>query len=122
MGRYDLLNPDTSGPSFLVAIDSFKTYYRGDGLPDFKGASPPPAPVVNTFSAMGSVMLRWNGQDAETGRDQFTGQQDFEGYRVYFAKGTARRIILFWRHTMSMISRRIDMTILTARIVRPERP
>ncbi|MDD4051505.1 MAG: hypothetical protein PHR28_06370 [candidate division Zixibacteria bacterium] len=80
-------NPDTSGPAFLVPIDSFKTYYRGDGLPDFKGASPPPAPVVKTFSAMGSVVLRWNGQDSETGRDQFTGQRDFEGYRVYFAQG-----------------------------------
>ncbi len=80
-------NPDSSGPAFYVPIDSFKTYYRGDGTPDFKGASPPPAPVVKTFSSLGRVVLRWNGEECETERDQFTGQKDFEGYRVYFAQG-----------------------------------
>lgn len=80
-------NPDSSGPSFYVAIDSFKTYYRGDGQPDFKGASPPPAPVVKTFASMRRMVLRWNGQACEQFRDPFTGQSDFEGYRVYFARG-----------------------------------
>ena len=82
-----LFNPDSSGPAFYVAIDSFKTYYRGDGVPDFKGASPPPPPRLTVVPGFGTVTLRWNGQESESHIDAFTGRKDFEGYHVYFAEG-----------------------------------
>ncbi|MCX6826420.1 MAG: T9SS type A sorting domain-containing protein, partial [candidate division Zixibacteria bacterium] len=63
-------------------------YYQGDGVPDFKGASPPPSPTVTLFPGIdkfnrGQIIARWNGQLSETTPDQFSQQIDFEGYRVY---------------------------------------
>lgn len=74
--------------------------YEGDGVPDFRGASPPPPPelwivtpdgdtlgnkieprVVNHNS--GELRIRWNGFYSETTRDVFSGKLDFEGYRVW---------------------------------------
>ncbi len=63
-------------------------YYAGDGIPDFRGANPPPAPKftvtpnVNEFQ-IGELELCWNGRLAETTPDQFSQRVDFEGYRVY---------------------------------------
>lgn len=81
-----LFNPDSSGPADSVHVDSFKVFYRGDGAADFRGSSPPPPPVVTTIPGYSQVTLRWNGQDAETAYDAFSGTRDFEGYRVYFAE------------------------------------
>ncbi len=75
-------------------------WYQGDGVPDFKGASPPPAPelwVIDTTGDtlrskciprvdefnQGEIRVRWNGLKSETTKDAFSGQVDFEGYRVY---------------------------------------
>ncbi len=60
-----------------------KTFYEGDGVPDFRGASPPPAPVVRVIPEHGQLTVRWNGYNSETTPDPFTGVIDFEGYRVY---------------------------------------
>ena len=78
-------------------------WYRGDNVPDFQGASPPPAPAswssttdkygnpisvnsVRVFPEVGKLTVRWNGLRSETTRDVFSRQYDFEGYRVYIAR------------------------------------
>jgi hypothetical protein len=83
-----LFNPDSSGPADSVNIDSFKVFYAGDGVPDFRGASPPPPPRVRTLPDFSKVTLRWNGQDAENAFDVFSATRDFEGYRIYFGEGS----------------------------------
>ena len=79
-------------------------YYQGDNVPDFKGASPPPAPelwVINpypigdtlrslivphvTADNSGEVTIQWYGFRSETTKDPFSGEIDFEGYRVYIS-------------------------------------
>lgn len=68
-------------------IDSTKFYYRGDGVPDFLGASPPPAPTVRVYPSFGKVIIRWNGQMSQNAVDVFAGVKDFEGFRVYYGEG-----------------------------------
>lgn len=70
--------------SFL--IDSIKKYYSGDGVPDFRGMMPPPPPSLRLIPGNGKMTIRWNGQKSETTPDIFSGNIDFEGYRVYFAE------------------------------------
>jgi hypothetical protein len=64
-----------------------KVYYAGDGVPDFKAASPPPPPRIKVIPDYGRVIVRWNGQESENTVDFFSGEKDFEGYRVYFSQG-----------------------------------
>lgn len=77
-------------------IDTFWSYYwdttvvetlwtKGDGIPDFKGASPPPAPDIWLEPEVGKIRVRFNGFRSETTRDVFSRQLDFEGYRIYLA-------------------------------------
>jgi hypothetical protein len=61
-------------------------YYEGDGVPDFDGPPPPPAPGLRYSTLPGEVTIRWNGMHTETYLDIFSGKQDFEGYRVYMAR------------------------------------
>ncbi len=63
----------------------------GDGVPDFQGAKPPPAPVHWVTTEIGKLTIRFNGLRSETTPDNFlkaTGEDpfDFEGYRVYYAR------------------------------------
>lgn len=67
--------------SFFTDIDS--VFYEGDGVPDFLGASPPPAPIVRLQPSPGSISVRWNGLRTETTVDPFSLALDFEGYRVF---------------------------------------
>ena len=61
-----------------------KEYYKyGDGVPDFAGPPPPPAPQLRFSASPGRVELRWNGEQTETSEDPFSFLRDFEGYRVY---------------------------------------
>ncbi|HSG99201.1 MAG TPA: hypothetical protein VLB27_04070, partial [candidate division Zixibacteria bacterium] len=91
-------NPDVPGDSLIDTIvagdeyfcDCDTLYYEGDGAPDFRGASPPPAPVVRVSPQPGSLIVRWNGLRSETTPDDFSSVLDFEGYRVYM--GLNRRI------------------------------
>lgn len=62
------------------------TYYEGDGIPDFRGAAPPPAPVVWLSQTVGGLKVRFNGERSETAKDIFSGIVDFEGYHVYIAR------------------------------------
>jgi hypothetical protein len=70
-----------------VRIDSSKVYLRGDGVPDFRGAAPPPPPLLKVTPGFGIAKMRWNGQQSENAVDVFSGLKDFEGYRVYMAEG-----------------------------------
>lgn len=58
-------------------------WYKGDGVPDFRGNSPPPAPFTRFITEPGKIIVRWNGFFSETTKDIFSGLIDFEGYRVY---------------------------------------
>jgi len=78
--------PDPDNPAESIAVDSFRNYYTGDSIPDFKAVAPPPPPVVRTIPEFGKVTIRWNGQESETTPDIFSGQVDFEGYRVYMSR------------------------------------
>lgn len=66
------------------------SYYVGDGIPDFRGAAPPPAPVFWLEPSFGSIYVRFNGQRTETEVDNFSGLADFEGYRVYIGRDDRR--------------------------------
>ncbi len=81
----------------VVVIDSF--WYRGDGVPDFRGATAPPPPVLRYMTEVGGVTLRWNGLISETAIDPFTKVADFEGYKVYMGK-------LKTAHAMSLLESR----------------
>ncbi len=80
-GKYHIY----TNPDFSDTI-----YYEGDGYPDFKGAAPPPSPVVRLYPGLdeinhGEIKIRWNGRLSETTNDQFSQKVDFEGYRVYIS-------------------------------------
>jgi hypothetical protein len=88
-GKFDICNrqpapgnppPDMPG-SAAQAGDT--VYYEGDGVPDFRGASPPPAPFIRVIPEIGKLTVRWNGYQSETTPDVFLRSEDFEGYRVY---------------------------------------
>lgn len=65
-------------------------WYEGDGLPDFRGAAPPPPPTIRvkprlTEYYQGELHVRWNGLYSETAKDFFSNLPDFEGYRAYIS-------------------------------------
>jgi hypothetical protein len=79
--------PDTTDSNQIVFGQSCDTiYYQGDGVPDFRGASPPPAPEIWLEPTIGKITVRWNGLRSENTRDVFSRELDFEGYRVYLAR------------------------------------
>jgi len=74
----------TEGGVVYGACDT--TWYKGDGIPDFRGASPPPAPHMWVYPSVGSLRVRFNGLSSETAKDRFSGVSDFEGYRIYISR------------------------------------
>ena len=66
--------------------DSSWVYYRGDGVADFRGATPPPSPVLRITTADHRLIVHWNGYLTENYVDPMTHIKDFEGYRVYIAR------------------------------------
>ncbi|MFH2050298.1 MAG: hypothetical protein ABIJ12_12725, partial [bacterium] len=91
---YDNPGVDTDGDGYsgefrVCQIDSLVSdtdWYRGDGVPDFTGAAPPPPPVFWLTSGPGYIKVRFNGARTETERDIFSREVDFEGYRIYLAR------------------------------------
>jgi hypothetical protein len=79
----DTLPPYDTTWEYLVCDT---VWYQGDGVPDFRGASPPPAPTVWVEPKVGEIRVRWNGLRSETTRDVFSREYDFEGYRVYVSR------------------------------------
>ncbi|MEK7775012.1 MAG: hypothetical protein AAB305_03900, partial [Candidatus Zixiibacteriota bacterium] len=75
---------DTGGVIDTIIADT--VYIRGDGVPDFRGASPPPAPQFRVSIEPRKLIVRWNGLRSETTKDDFAGIIDFEGYRVYMGR------------------------------------
>lgn len=99
---YDNPGVDTDGDDYYgkswicnldsVYVDSTGTYkytladtlfYEGDGVPDFRGASPPPSPTFWVEPSAYTAKVRWNGTLSENTPDVFSRDLDFEGYRVY---------------------------------------
>lgn len=83
------LDGDSGVYYFVVdstTADSTQVFCSGDGVPDFLGAMPPPAPVIRLITEPGKITIRWNGQRTETFFDTFSRIRDFEGYRVYLAR------------------------------------
>jgi len=70
--------------TFYAKVDTL--FITGDGVPDFKGASPPPAPALFIEPSVGLIKVRFNGYRSETTRDPFSRIIDFEGYRIYIAR------------------------------------
>lgn len=87
---YDNPGVDTDGDNYFGRFrmcDSTDTFwYQGDGVPDFRGASPPPAPKLKVIPSAGKFSIRWNGFHSETTPDVFLRKADFEGYNVYLAR------------------------------------
>ncbi|MCM2270981.1 MAG: hypothetical protein NDJ18_00280 [candidate division Zixibacteria bacterium] len=87
---YDSVFYDTTSFDPIVVDTQFfkpdTIYYRGDGAPDFRGASPPPAPDKWVYPTEGKLHIRWNGLRSETAEDVFSHVADFEGYRVYLSR------------------------------------
>ncbi len=69
-----------------VTGDTNQVFYTGDGVPDFKGALPPPPPELRVRTEEGVIYVRWNGEVTERFLDTFSGIVDFEGYRVYIGR------------------------------------
>jgi hypothetical protein len=85
---------DTTGWKYDSQGDSTPVlfWYEGDGCPDFKGPPPPYSPKLDVNAEKGGVKIVWRGTNAdepntgpEDGYDSFNGQQDFEGYAIYFS-------------------------------------
>jgi hypothetical protein len=87
---YDNPGVDTDGDGnfgrFRVCDSTDTFWYQGDGVPDFRGASPPPAPKMKVIPSVGKFTIRWNGFLSETTPDVFLRRPDFEGYNVYVAR------------------------------------
>lgn len=86
---YDTPGFDSNDDGFrgnfrIVGIDTI--YYTGDGVPDFQGPPPPPAPQVRFVTLERKIIMRWNGEKSETTRDVFSNLADFEGYRIYMSR------------------------------------
>lgn len=94
-------DPDTNYVHCYWAYDVADTIWRkGDGIPDFRGATPPPNPSIygfvnqygdtcrglRVFPDMSTIRVRWNGVESENTADPFTHKYDFEGYRVYLGR------------------------------------
>lgn len=84
------VHESTETDSGWVITEADTHWYRGDGIPDFRGAGPPPAPYFWVTSLVDGLHVRFNGQRSETERDIFLGVSDFEGYRVYLGRDNRR--------------------------------
>jgi len=72
-----------SGWTATVA-DTFFT--SGDGIPDWRPVSPPPAPDLRLEPLVDGIRARFNGYRSETEKDIFLGIADFEGYSIYLGR------------------------------------
>ena len=83
---YDNPGYDTDGNGYsgeAVYCDGDSVYYTGDGIPDWRSALPPPAPVFWLEPTVCGLRVRFNGTMSETAVDLFSSDVEFEGYRVY---------------------------------------
>lgn len=83
-----IYSPDPTIVWHWVYTKTDTTYYRGDGVPDFRGAQPPTPPELRIYSRLtpsnnGELVVRWNGLQSEMEKDIFSNLRDFEGYRIH---------------------------------------
>jgi len=74
--------------TLLLCLDADTFWLTGDGVPDFEGARPPIPPKMWVYPSIdefnrGRLRVRFNGFESETRKDDFSGDYDFEGYRIY---------------------------------------
>ncbi|MFQ5499377.1 MAG: hypothetical protein ACE5FH_06865 [Candidatus Zixiibacteriota bacterium] len=69
-----------------TATDADTVWYKGDGVPDWRGAAPPPAPDFWITPTVNGVHVRFNGSRSETEKDIWLRAVDFEGYNVYLGR------------------------------------
>lgn len=89
----DSIVKDTNDVGDSIGMDTFWTFdvcdtfwYEGDGVPDFRGASPPPPPDFWLEPSVGKIGVRFNGLRSENTKDVFSRELDFEGYRIYIGR------------------------------------
>ena len=81
---------ETAPGVWEIAADTI--FVAGDGVPDFQGAKPPPAPTFEVLPETNELTIRFNGLRSETTPDAFLARGggssgiDFEGYRVYIGR------------------------------------
>ncbi len=83
---YDNPGVDTDGDDYagdFVVCNGDTVYYTGDGIADWRGAVPPPAPEFWLEPITNGLRVHFNGSLSETQIDAFSQKIDFEGYRVY---------------------------------------
>ena len=93
-------DPDTNYMVCHWDHNPVDTIWRsGDGVPDLKGAYPPPnpsttrfvnqhgdtIPMLRVYPEVGKIRLVWNGAVTENTPDPFSRRYDFEGYTVYIS-------------------------------------
>jgi len=69
-----------------VATRADTQWYKGDGIPDYRGALPPPSPELWVSQIQDGLHIRFNGQYSETEKDIFMQVPDWEGYRIYLGR------------------------------------
>jgi len=94
-GKYVICSDSTDSIEIAPGvweIISDTIFVGGDGVPDFQGAKPPPAPDFEVIPETGKLTMRFNGLRSETTPDAFLARGggssglDFEGYRVYIGR------------------------------------
>ncbi|MGB9561860.1 MAG: hypothetical protein ACPL6C_03500, partial [bacterium] len=75
--------PNYSGPTPRFGYGNGKLDL-GDGAPDYRGPTPPPAPKLTYETFDNKVILKWT-DSLENVPDPVTGIRDFEGYRIYIS-------------------------------------
>jgi len=69
-----------------VATRADTQWYKGDGIPDYRGSLPPPSPELWVSQIQNGLHIRFNGQYSETEKDIFMQIPDWEGYRIYLGR------------------------------------
>jgi hypothetical protein len=89
-GPFDLAPSETTTVAIAMVAGNDSTDLLGNVRTVFKmkekyyqGPKPPPAPIVHSASGDGWVRLWWDSEPSETTLDLFTGELDFEGYKIY---------------------------------------
>jgi len=88
-GPYELARGDTltfhtaiiAGNNQTDLIETFNTAHKILNL-DYEASKPPATPTLSAVAGDGRVTLFWDDV-AESSKDNFSGEYDFEGYRVY---------------------------------------
>ncbi len=86
---YDNPGVDTDGDGdsgkYVCLNDSCtdRIWIKGDGVPDFAGPPPPPSPELTFETEPNNVNILWDGEKSEHTPDLFSGEVDFEGYKIY---------------------------------------